>query len=346
MSPEPYVRGQAFALAALLVATAVLDSGAAALACAIVTGLGAWILRARYRGDLLASHVVEVPAHRERLDLIVAGDVRSAVATGGVAGGLLLGFDVHRPDAGVAPITPLFLTIIAAGVLLSSLVDWYVILPRISGLLGARPCRDAERDHPRFPKTWRETTRWWYIHRIIAALILRFGLSYAIARTVVHHISLPHGTSIVTSAATTLFASYLWASGQAVWEAGHLTLILGRTVRRHHVTRKARTVTILGSKLSLPFLPKRREIGALIAREYVYDVSLESVQLVPAAQRERRIPLDENGTVVYERDPRKLPVRDAQASEPEPARAYHGCKDVCAGINWYCIENPRCFAPK
>lgn len=332
-------------LAVLLVATAVLDSGVAALACSFATGLIAWILRGRYRGDVLIAHI-EVPPHRERLDLIVAGDVRGAVATGAVAGGLLLGFGVHRPDAGLAPITPLFLAIVAAGVLLSSLVDWYVILPRVSGLLGARPCRHPERDHLRFPRTWRETTRWWYIHRIMAALILRFGLSYAIARTVVHHVSLPGGTSIVAASVTALFASYLWASGAAVWEAGHVTLILGRTVRRHRVQRTARAVTIFGRQLPLP-LPKRRVIGGLGAREYVYDVALESVQLVPVTDRERRVPRDENEGVIYERHPRKLAVRDVRASEPAPAREpYHGCRTTCAGINWYCIENPRCFATK
>ena len=345
MSPEPYVRGQAFALAVLLVATAVLGSALGALVCSLVTGLIAWGLRVRYRGDVVLAHV-DVPPHRERLDMIVAGDVRVAVAVGMVAGGLLLGFDVQRPDSGVAPVTPLFLAIVAAGVLLSSLVDWYVILPRVSGLLGARPCRHPERDHPRFPRTWRETTRWWYIHRIIAALILRFGLSYAIARTVVHHVSLPGGTSVVAASVTTLFASYLWASGAAVWEAGHLTMIVGRTVRRHRVERVPRSVTVFGRQLPLP-APKRREVGPRGPREYVYDVALESVQLVPAAPRERKVPHDEDSKIMYERDPTKLAVRDVSASKPEPAHEpFAGCKTNCSGINWYCIENPNCFATK
>lgn len=57
MSPEPYVRGQAFALAVLLVATAVLGSALGALVCSLVTGVIAWGLRVRYRGDVVLAHV-------------------------------------------------------------------------------------------------------------------------------------------------------------------------------------------------------------------------------------------------------------------------------------------------
>jgi hypothetical protein len=41
-----------------------------------------------------------------------------------------------------------------------------------------------------------------------------------------------------------------------------------------------------------------------------------------------------------------MEVRDARPSEPERAKPFSGCKGGCSGINWYCIENPRCFAPK
>jgi len=85
----------------------------------------------------------------------------------------MLVLSVERPDLGIAPISAVLLGVTAAIILLSSLIDWYVILPRISGLLGIRPCREPDTDFPRRPQTWREVTRWWYIHRIIAALALR-----------------------------------------------------------------------------------------------------------------------------------------------------------------------------
>jgi len=85
-------------------------------------------------------------------------------------------------------------------------------------------------------------------------------------------------------------------------------MIVGRTVRRRKVERTARTVTLLGRRLPMPH---------------------------------------GDGETVYERDPTKLLVRDVAASEPEPAKEpFVGCARRCTGINWYCIENPRCFATK
>jgi hypothetical protein len=346
VSPEPYVRGQAVAVAVLLVAAAVLGSPLAMLVCSLAGGLCAWGLRARYRGDVLLARV-DVPPHRERLDLIVAGDMRAALGAGLVASGLLVAFPADRPDLGIAPGTLVLLSVTATVIVLSSLVDWYVILPRVSGLLGTRPCRQPDGDHPRFPRTWRETTRWWYVHRIVAALVLRFGLSYAVVLTVAEHVSLFGGASVVAGAAVGGFAAYLAAIPQAVWQAGHPSMIVGRTVRRRSVQRTRRTVTVLGRRLPLP-LPKRRAVGPPRAREYVYDVALESVQLVPAAGREGAVPRDDRGAIAYERNPTKLQVRDTGASEPEPAieHPFSGCEDRCSGVSWYCIENPRCFAPK
>jgi hypothetical protein len=344
MSPEPYLRGQALVLAILLLATAVLGSALAALVCAVASGLAAWGLHAHYRSDLSAAQA-DVPPHRERLDLIVAGDVRAAIAAGVIAGGLLIGFPIHRPDVGVVPATLILLAATAAVILLSSLFDWYIILPRVSGLLGIRPCRDPDRDHPRFPRTWRETTRWWYIHRIVAALVLRYGLSYAVVFTIEHHVSLPGGTDIVSGAAVGSFAAYLAAIPAAVWQAGHPSLIVGRTVRRHHVEITPRTLSAFGWRIQIPW-PKRHALATLLPREYVYDVALESVQLVPAASREHKIPRHRDGNVIYERNPVKMEVRDARPSGPERAKPFSGCEGRCSGISWYCIENPRCFATK
>ena len=339
------MRGQALVLAILLVAAAALGSPVAALACAVTGALAAWTLHARYRGDVLLARA-EIPPHRERLDLIVAGDARAALAAGVIAGALLTAFQIEPPRSGVAPLTPVLLAVVASVVYLSSLVDWYVILPRVSGLLGARPCRAHDVEHPRFPKTWRETTRWWYIHRIVAALVLRFGLSFAIVLSVGRHLALPHGASVVASAAVGSFAAYLQAVPSAVYQAGHPTLIVGRTVRRRSVQRTSRTITLLRRTLRIPWL-KRRTAGALRPREYVYDVALEAVQLAPAWAREGAIPRGQDGGVAYERDPAKLELRDLRASTPEPADLpFAGCEGRCSGINWYCIENPRCFEPK
>jgi hypothetical protein len=273
--------------------------------------------------------------------------MRAALLSAAVASALLWWLPVTLPHVGVPKATPILLTVAAAVVLLSSLVDWYVILPRVSGLLGVRPCRQPNGDFRRRPRTWRETTRWWYIHRIAAALVLRFGISYAVVFAVSHHTSIPGGASIVGGAAAAGFASYLAAIPKAFWEAGHPTLIVGRTVQRRRLERTPRVLAVFGLRLKIPVF-KRLVVGALRSREYVYDVALEAVQLAPAGPREQAdVPRDEDGEVEYERDPRKVKVRDIAASEPEPAEdRFYGCNERCSGVNWYCIENPACFETK
>jgi len=276
---------------------------------------------------------------------MVVGLVRLTVLVGLVSGIAML-FALKRPDLGIAPISTAILALTAAVILLSSLVDWFIILPRMSGLLGIRPCRDPDTDFPRRPETWREVTRWWYIHRIVAAVALRFGLSLAIALTLTHHIAVPLGAGLVAGALVGGFASYLAAAWDAFWQAGHLTLIVGRTVERHEVRRVPRAIKIRERELRLPFFSEGLA-GPIQQREYVYDVALEGVQLTQAEAREGvDVPRHEDGRILYERNPAKLLVKSVGASQPEPAAPFAGCHGRCSGINWYCIENPRCFKNK
>jgi hypothetical protein len=228
---------------------------------------------------------------------------------------------------------------------MSSLVDWFVILPRISGQLGIRPCRSDE-DHPRFPKTWRETTRWWYIHRIIAALVVRFGLSFAVAAAAAKYVDLPGGGTIVAGAAVGFLAAYLATIPRAVIHGGgHPSFIVGETVRLRKTERLPLASLKLGRRtIRVPGFRRRTERG-FGPRVYVYDIALEQVQVVTASRREKAIPRDDQDRVVYERRPEKVLLKHAHEVKPA-ARRFEGCARTCAGINWYCIENPRCFDPK
>ena len=343
MSPEPYVRGQALVLSALLVAAAILGTPLAVLILASVIGLVARGLNVKYRRDV-AMAADPAPYHRERLDLIVAGDARAALGIGIAASALLVGFDVSRPDIGAAPATAVLLAGAAAAVYLSSLVDWYIILPRISGQLGARPCQDENSEQPRFPKTWREITRWWYIHRIAAALLLRFGLSFAVTLTIKRYVSFPGGSFVVGTIAVAGFASYRAAAFRAFFEAGHPTFIVRRTVRRSKARRRPlRTFTLRGHTMAIPGF-KKEAVGPFGPRQYVYDIALECVQFAAVRERERAATRDDNGEVVYERNPEKILLKDIGACKP--GTSFSGCKHGCSGINWYCIDNPRCFEPK
>jgi hypothetical protein len=343
LSPEPHVRGQAFALALTLLAESLFASPLIGLVASAACGVAALFLRSRYRSDVLVARV-DVPAHRERLDRVVDGDLLTVLAVGITAGALMSGFGVQPLSVGLAKATPLLVVVAAAGLYLSSLVDWFVILPRISGLLGSRPCRRQPKHHPRFPHTWRDTTRWWLIHRMIALIAFRFGLAYALAFTVHEYVSWPFGTTIVVGAGLGFAASYPKQLPHAGWQAGHLTMIIGDTMRVVESTRVARSVNLLGRTITLPIIKKWVPSATLGPREWVYDIALEGVQVVRASEREGPIPRWPDGTIEFENRPRK--IRLGNIGPCEPAEPFHGCEGRCSGINWYCIENPRCFASK
>jgi len=57
---------------------------------------------------------------------------------------------------------------------ISSLVDWYYVLPRRDGLVGSPPCRAPEEER------WRRVTWFWFLHRFVAA-VATIGGVYVIA---------------------------------------------------------------------------------------------------------------------------------------------------------------------
>lgn len=173
--------------------------------------------------------------------------------------------------------------------------------------------------------------------------MLTFGLSYAVALGVSDLLSLRAEERLVGSAAVLAFSAYRKAIPAAVREAGHGPhLVVGRTVQRRDTRRR---FFVLGFKgrtvLRIPSW-KREPIGSPMQREYVHDVAIEGVRLVPVAAREA----SETSSAAreYEREPKRISVREADAADP--ADAFVGCAGPCSGISWYCIENPRCFAPK
>lgn len=63
---------------------------------------------------------------------------------------------------------------VMAGCFLSSLVDWYYVLPRRDGLVGPPPCKAPQEER------WQRVTWFWFLHRFAAAVATIAGV-YAIA---------------------------------------------------------------------------------------------------------------------------------------------------------------------
>jgi hypothetical protein len=316
MSPQPWLRMHAFAVCVALIATVVLGGEVVVLAAGGLLALfGFWMWR-KYQGDVLLAKT-EVPKHRDRLDLLVAGDARAALLAPLV---LAIFAAVRSPTV---PRTPTYvldavatIAVVLVVVYGSSLFDWYVTLPRMTGLLGPRPCRRDER-FKTFPKTWREVTRWWYFHRMVAGFVLVYGVALALGMVAagVTGASSPWVDLSFTAVFGTLGA-YQKAILPAAKEFMHPRLIVGDTVANRF-----------------------RE------RRYVYDVALEGVQVVPPEKYEERAKaMGPDDRPDFEDKPERVPL--TAVDEFKDAERYTGCDRCCAGISWYCIENEDCFKPK
>jgi hypothetical protein len=316
MSPEPWVRVQAAAVCMTLIATIVLGGEEFALGAGGSLALfGAWMWR-RYRHDKLLVNA-DVPPHRERLDLLVAGDARAALLPVLVLGVFVAVMSPAVPYAASYVLDSVaIIALVATVVYGSSLFDWYVILPRMSGLLGPRPCR-RDQKFKTFPRTWREVTRWWYAHRIVAGFFVVYGVALA---------------------AGILAAGITGASSLLVEVS--VTAVFGTLGAYKKVLRPA----------AKEFMHPRMVIGKTVSsrsgeRRYVYDVAMEGVQIVPTEEYEARAEqLLPDRKPEYEDNPERVPLN--AVDEMRDAPRYTGCDRRCVGINWYCIENEDCFSVK
>jgi hypothetical protein len=340
MSPIPYVRGQAIVLALLVALAGILAPGPIPVSCAGVALLWMLILRHKYHRDVVRADAA-IPQHRARLDRVVSGDALLVLPAALLVCAGSIALPIHPASwLGVVggSITAFVLgwTVVYG----SSLFDWYLILPRVSGQLGHRPCRAAiDQERFAFPSTWREVTRWWYIHRVVAALAFRFGLSAALAVALGSISGLDvvgrAGAWIVmltfgAYALTTIFRGSILA--KQVGQAGHVKGIVGQTVKVER--RQSRRDPLLFWR-KLPPL-------TLQGRHYVVDVALESIQLADVVPRERfALPIP----IPFERNFDTVPLSDVDAIRQDHPK-FSGCTKRCSGINWYCIENPHCFDPK
>ncbi len=230
VSPLPYIRGQAVVLAGLLIASAIFGASLLAILCASGIAAGALLLNRRYQHDVAVAGA-SVPHHRASLDEVVAADAVAAIAPATLLCivSLVVGLAPSGDPAATARVAVSFLAIAAAVIYLSSLVDWYVILPRVSGQLGAKPCRDRDPHFP-FPHSWKEVTRWWYIHRIVATLAFRFLLAAAIATVLGQFIGAGEEARILAGLILGVFATYFSTLSSAVFQGAQPKILVGETV--------------------------------------------------------------------------------------------------------------------
>jgi hypothetical protein len=174
------IRWQACVNAALLLLVTLFVGSATVLWLAGVALLPALALNAGYAWSLQDRGRPDRRMHGDRWVVRYVGFGLGVPLVVGLAL-LLVGYDPHAHvwdftvnETSALVIAPAVLFVL---VLLSSLVDWYYIRPRIDGVVCTPPCRSSGSD------TWKGPTRWWFLHRGLATLAY-FGFALVVALVV------------------------------------------------------------------------------------------------------------------------------------------------------------------
>lgn len=189
-------------------------------------------------------------------------------------------------------------------ILVSSLIDWYYIRPRIDAVVTEPPCRAKATAKG----SWKRVTRRWYLHRGIATLAyIGFALTVAIVVMLMLVREHPAAAGVV---------------GGVSGIAGLLLIFAG--------SYRSALPTVAQWVLSPAFVvgdDLTYEAHRWEGRGYVLHVSVPVVKLVP---------LDEAGTPTGAsyRQP-KTPDLESADLETRPTRA---CEGKCALLNPECLE--------
>jgi hypothetical protein len=336
MTPDPYLRNFAVALGLVLFATGSLGMHGVAVA-GTGLNLAVWgALRMPYRqarrrwsivdaytpAELADAAGAAMPsvAARVRLDRLVDRSAIAATAAGvlGLAVGLAAGTDAPGQLAGHA--AGAALVVGAGGIFWSSLVDWYWVLPRISGLTGHRACRlDPEPGADRI--SWEEVTRWWIIHRIaavVAVAVAAGGLVGTVAGLGARSLDAApavQGMVAVLSAIVATFAEvYRKKAAHGLPLLLHPEIVVGESY-----------------------------LDAIGGPCFPVDVAMEGFKIVKQdAQYERYLAHRTQGTTKWlkSKGDETVPLADAQARRAKAADVR--CRE-CIGLNWYCVNNPNAW---
>ncbi len=265
-----------------------------------------------------------IPAERATLDRIV----RAQWIGAGLAG---LATAVAVDRLGVGTLSPaddtlgLFLnavvtavTIGIAAIFVSSLIDWYWVLPRISGVVRKAPCEQAG------GQQWARTTGVWLFHRGVATTAVA-GCLYGVF---LYMGSRDQGSSrgtwyIAGTIVATATLAFLAAASRALWLGLNPRVQVGDRLDVHGRSCHVVDVSLQGAKyVELDELGGRRRTHAV--EEAIAERAAEREDAGFVQKEDGSISLEDFGR--FRRDGAATP-----------------CADGCREVNWYCHRNPRAY---
>jgi hypothetical protein len=246
-------------------------------------------------------------APRKRLDKIVRLQLAAIGALGVavIAVGEATGYDPLHHAAPSVKALVIGAVVGLSTVYLSSLVDWYWIMPKVSGVVGAAPCEHSGNER------WAGLTNVWFFHRAVATSLV-IGILAGVPAFIAGH-SGSDGT--------------IWALLGAALAVGYSSVNTG--VR-----------TALSFAFNSPIhvgdiIRVRADPGdAYLQDAYVVDVSIQGLKY-KLLHREPGIPPR------FANKGEQLSMEELLKTRRTP-NARSPCKSAkdCQAVNWYCHRNP------
>jgi hypothetical protein len=322
----------------------------AALLALVVLGTGTWLRLAYRRQRRAAVHTLpaapDLPAdvasdagQCRRLDgnrpdrvvhrsLLFAGAAPALVGTVFIAYTMAYG---HAPLGQLPYAAGLGLPlasfeVLVATVYLSTLVDWYYILPRVSGLVTEPPCRSSPN------REWVSVARNWYLHRwfasmftIVCIAVFLWSVTYYPLIYFMRNVNptLQLAASLAGPLVVFVVAGFRGDLHQVVQYQQNPIIALGQIVK------------VYGESFEPPSLADRIRQASPPSRQplyYVVDVSVQGMKLkgVRSVTTYGRQPFYPN------KEDKIINPKDASDQQP-----FEGCAESCSGVNWYCDNNAR-----
>lgn len=303
MDPKRVVRVHAAITAAILIALALLGHALTGLILSsLVLGAGI-VLAALYwraaRRKALSPKRVATDRYARQCWLYGGG------APFLVSLGLLVeGAAVYRGFSGLTEAIGLVAGITFVIVVVSGLIDWYLIVPRIAGEVCPPPCRSTA--DPR----WKRVTRLWYIHRGVAALTVSLS-GFAVIPLILSRFVDANTVAVVVTVVGAVAVVYIRGLDSTVHNVLHPSFYVGDLVEY--------------------LMPGRKVQG------YLVDVAVEGVKIKETHRGTY------TGTPFFP-DKHTFKIHTSELGELGKSEIpFHGCDEQCCGVNWYCRENPKAY---
>jgi hypothetical protein len=279
-----------------------------------------------------------IPTARVPLDWIV----RVQWIGAGLAG-IAAAVAVDRLGVGTHPLADdgLFLdavvtavTIGIVAIFVSSLIDWYWILPRISGVVRKAPCEEAG------GQQWARTTGVWLFHRGVATTAVAGCLYGVFLYMGSQDQSSARGSwYIAATIVATATLAFLAAASRALWLGLNPRVQLGDRLDVHGRPCHVIDVSLQGAKyVELDELGGRRRTRAV--EEAIASRAAESDDADDHARPrpERGCP---DGSGFVQKEDGSISLEDFGRFRRDGFAT--PCADGCKQVNWYCRCNPRAY---